>query len=107
MTKFIPSGVKMEQLVQKLKFNTRRYALAHTHTHTYTHTYTYTYIHTHIMLELKFNIFLLKKDRNLNVHFLPYSKNTYSRSLGGSSPLCAITVSQLIRWVSQNTTKLY
>jgi len=28
-------------------------------------------------------------------------------SLGGSSPLCAITISQLIRWVSQNTTNLY
>ena len=28
-------------------------------------------------------------------------------SLGGSSPLCAITISQLMRWVSQNTTKLY
>jgi hypothetical protein len=27
--------------------------------------------------------------------------------LGGSSPLCAITILQLIRWVSQNTTKLY
>jgi len=28
-------------------------------------------------------------------------------SLGGSSPLCVITISHLIRWISQNTTKLY
>ena len=36
-----------------------------------------------------------------------YSIYTCEQSLGGSSPLCAITISQLIRWVSQNTTKLY
>ena len=38
------------------------------------------------------------KKRLLNIKF---------SSLGGSSPLRAITISQLIRWVSQNTTKLY
>ena len=32
---------------------------------------------------------------------------THIKSLGGSSPLCAITISQMIRWVSQNTTKFY
>ena len=29
------------------------------------------------------------------------------QSLGGSSPLCAIIISQLIRWVGHNTTKVY
>jgi hypothetical protein len=32
----------------------------------------------------------------------PALVNAVMKSLGGSSPLCAITISQLIRWVSQN-----
>jgi len=35
------------------------------------------------------------------------ARNENVESLGGSSPLCAITISQLIRWVRRNTTKLY
>ena len=52
------------------------------------------------------HFFCIKEVRWKDLTFTATDKILY-RSLGGSSPLCAITIYQLIRWVSHNTTKLY